>query len=76
MLIALFTNTKLERVFGCMNQIKTELHNRLGQERLDTQIRIGVEGVNIIEFNLDPHIKKWLNKVYIKQSLMCQWGQA
>ena len=76
MLIALFTNTKLEHVFGRMNQIKTELHNRLGQERLDTKICIGVEGVNIIEFNLDPHIKEWLNKVYIKQSLMCQWGQA
>ena len=59
-----FTNAKLEHVLSCMNQIKTESCNRLEQERLDTQIRIGEEGMNIIEFNPDPHIKKWYaNKV-------------
>ena len=59
-----FTNAKLEHVFSCMNQIKTESCNRLEQERLDTQIHIGEEGMNIIEFNPDPHIKKWYaNKV-------------
>ena len=59
-----FTNAKLERVFSRMNRIKTESRNRLGQERLDTQICVREEGVNIIEFNPDPHIKKWYaNKV-------------
>ena len=38
--------------------------NRFGQERLDTQIRVGEEGVNIIEFNPDPCVEKWYaNKV-------------
>ena len=39
--------------------------NWLGQERLDTQIRIGEEGVNNVEFNPDPYIEKWYaNKVW------------
>ena len=42
-----------------MNRIKAESHNQLGQERLDTKICIGGEGVNIIEFSLDPYIEKW-----------------
>ena len=64
LLITPFINTKLERVFSCMNQIKTDWHNWLRQERLDTQIHVGEEGVNIIEFNPDPYIKKWYaNKV-------------
>ena len=64
MLITLFTNPKLERVFSRMNRIKTESRNRFEQERLDTQIRVGEEEVNIIEFNSDPYIEKWYaNKV-------------
>ena len=66
-----FTNTKLGNVFSWMNQAKTELCNRLGQERLDTQICIGEEGVNIIEFNPDPHISR-----KSPESLMHQWSQA
>ena len=58
LLITSFTNAKLEHVFSLMNQTKTESHNRLGQERLDTQICEGEEGVNIIEFNPDPHVEK------------------
>ena len=64
LLITPFTNAKLERVFSRINQIKTESRNRLGQERLDTQIHVREEGVNIIEFNPDPHIEKcYANKV-------------
>ena len=38
--------------------------NQLGQKRLDTQICIGEEGVNNIDFNPDQYIKKWYtNKV-------------
>ena len=59
LLITLFTNAKFEHVFSRMDQIKTELHNSHGQERLDTQFRIWEEGVNITEFNQDAHIKKW-----------------
>ena len=58
LLITPFTNAKLERVFSRMNRIKTESRNRLEQERLDTQIRVREEEVNIIEFNSDPYIEK------------------
>ena len=42
-----------------MNQIKTNSRNRLGQDRLDTQMRVGEEGVSIVELNPDPYIQKW-----------------
>ena len=41
-----------------MNRIKTDSRNRLGQERLDTQMPVGEEGVTIVELNLDPYIQK------------------
>ena len=48
-----------------MNQIKTESGYRLRQERLDTQICLEEERVNITEFNPDPYIKKlYANKVW------------
>ena len=59
LLMTPFTSAKLERVFSRMKRIKTESRNQLGQERLDTQIRVGEEGVNILEFNPDPYIEKW-----------------
>ena len=59
LLITPFTSAKLERVFSRMKRIKTESRNQLGQERLDTEIRVGEEGVNILEFNPDPYIEKW-----------------
>ena len=65
LLTAPFTNAKLEPVFSRMNWIKTESRNWLGQERLDTKIRVGEEGVNITELNPIPYIKKWYaNKVW------------
>ena len=57
LMITPFTIAKLERVFSGMNQIKTKSRNQLGQERLDTQIRIGEEEINIIEFN-QTHISR------------------
>ena len=57
LLITPFTNAKLERVYSRMNRIKTESHNQLGQERLDTQIRIGEERLNIIEFT-QTHVSR------------------
>ena len=64
LLITPYNNAKLENVFSHMNQIKTQSRNRPGHERLDTQIRVGEEGVNIIEFNPDPYNEKWYaNKV-------------
>ena len=65
LLITPFTKVKLEHVSSRMNRIKTESRNWLGQERLDTQIRIGERGVNIIKINPEPYIDKWYaNKVW------------
>ena len=64
MLITPLTNEKLEHVFSCMNQIKTESGYQLQQERLDAQTCYEEERVKIIEFNPDPYIKKlYANKV-------------
>ena len=59
LLITPFTNAKLERVFSRMNQRKTDFRNCLWQERLDTQMRVGKEGVRIVELNPNPYIQKW-----------------
>lgn len=59
LLITPFTNAKLERVFSRMNRIKTDSRNRLAQERLEIQLRVGEEGVDINTFNPDPYIEKW-----------------
>ena len=44
-----------------MNRIKTESRNRLGQEKMETQMRVG-EGVGIVEFNPDPSINIWFQE--------------
>ena len=62
LLITPFTNAKLERVFSRMNRIKTDSRNRLGQERLEIQLRVGEEGVDITLFNPDPYIQKWYSE--------------
>ena len=59
LLITPFTNAKLERVFSRMNRIKTDSRNRLGQERLEIQLRVGEEGVPVQEFEPDRFIQIW-----------------
>ena len=53
LLITLFTNAKLERVFSWLNCIKTDYLNRLGQEWLKYLLLIGEEGLDIEEFDVD-----------------------
>ena len=50
--------------------IKTESRNCLGQERIQTQMLVGKEGVGIVKFDPEPHTKQrfnekiwWLNGV-------------
>ena len=59
LLISPFTNAKLERVFSRMNRVKTDSRNRLGQERLETQLRVGEEGTHISDFDPEIYITKW-----------------
>ena len=47
LLIMPFSNTKLERIFSWMNQVKTDFHDWLGQKRLETLLLIGEEGPEI-----------------------------
>ena len=44
---------------GRLTHLTKLFKDRLGQERLDTQIRAGEEGVNITESNPNPYIEKW-----------------
>ena len=53
LLITSFTNAKLERMFNRLNRVKTDYRNRLGQERLKHLLRIGEEGPEIEEFDVD-----------------------
>ncbi|XP_066915547.1 zinc finger protein 862-like [Clytia hemisphaerica] len=62
LLITPFTNAKIERVFSRMNRLKTDSRNRLGQARLETQMRVGEEGVSIDEFEPDLYINKWFQE--------------
>ena len=62
LLITPFTNAKVERVFSRMNRLKTDSRNRLGQARLETQMRVGEEGVSIDKFEPDPYINSWFQE--------------
>ena len=62
LLITPFTNAKIERVFSRMNRLKTDSRNRLGQARLETQMRVGEEGVSIEKFEPDPYINSWFQE--------------
>ena len=45
-----------------MNCIKTDSRNRLSQEWLEIQIKIGEEGAKIEDFVADPFIEKWFDE--------------
>ena len=62
LLITPFTNAKIERVFSRMNRLKTDSRNRLGQARLETQMRVGEEGVSIGKFEPDLYIDSWFQE--------------
>ena len=62
LLITPFTNAKIERVFSRMNRLKTDSRNRLGQARLETQMRVGEEGVSISKFEPDLYIDSWFQE--------------
>ena len=61
MLIVLFTNAKVNRIFSKMNRVKTDSQNRLLRARLDVFLRVGKEGPSIDSFNADPVIDLWFN---------------
>lgn len=57
LLTTLFLNAIVEMVFSKRNCIKTDTRYQLSQERLENQLHIGEEGVNIEQFNTDTYIK-------------------
>ena len=42
-----------------MNRVKIDFRNWLGQKRLETLLRIGEEGPEIKDFDLDCYISMW-----------------
>ena len=56
LLITLFSNAKLERMFSRMNRVKIDFCNRLCQERLETLLGIDP---GIKDFDLDCYISMW-----------------
>ena len=57
LLITPFTNSKEEREFSRMSQIKTDFWNLLGRTRVDTHLQVSENGVEIPDFNPDPAIE-------------------
>ena len=62
LLITLFTNAKVERLFSRIRRVKTILRNRLGSQWLDTQLRIGEEGCPIADFKAEDALDYWFNQ--------------
>ena len=61
LLITPFTNAKVERMFSQMARIKTNWRNCLGQDQLDSLLRISEEGQSLEKFNPTPTIERWFN---------------
>ena len=58
-LISPFTNAKLERIFSCMNRVKTNWCSSLSRDRLDVLLRISEDGPSLEGFNPDVSIDCW-----------------
>ena len=56
-----FTNAKLERMFSRMLRGKSDWHNQLNKDHLDSLLRINKEGENLKMFNPEPAINLWFN---------------
>ena len=56
-----FTNAKLERMFSRMLRGKSDWHNQLNKDHLDSLLRINKEGESLKMFNPEPAINLWLN---------------
>ena len=57
-----FTNAIVERLFSCMNRVKTDFRNRLRRSRLDTCLPVGEDHTSIEDFNPDRVIECWWNE--------------
>ena len=62
LLIIPFTNAKVERMFSCMNRVKSDWRNRLNRDTLDDLLRISEDGPMLDDFNPDIAIDKWFTE--------------
>ena len=62
LLVVPFTNAIVERLFLCMNHVKTDFRNRLSRSRLDTCLQVGEDSTSIENFNPDCVIECWWNE--------------
>ena len=58
-----FTNAKLERMFSQMLRVKSDWHNHLTRDHLDSLLWIN-EGESLKMFNLKSAINFWFNDKY------------
>ena len=52
-------NGRLERVFSSLKLIKTDRHNRLGEDRLDHLVRIAVDGPPFHQWEATDAVQLW-----------------
>jgi hypothetical protein len=62
LLIIPFTNAKVERMFSCMNRVKSDWRNRLNRDTPDDLLRISEDGPMLDDFNPDIAIDKWFTE--------------
>ena len=53
------SNAKVERFFSFMNRVKTDVRSSLGENRINSLLRIALEGPSMKEFDANKAIEKW-----------------
>ena len=53
------SNAKVERFFSFMNRVKTDIRSSLGEKRINSLLRIAIDGPSIEEFDAKKAIDKW-----------------
>ena len=64
LLITLFFNATLHRMFGWVNSVKTDFDNWLSQEYIDHCFKKSGGGLSILTFNHDLVTNVWFNPKY------------
>lgn len=54
------SNAKVERLFSQMKRVKTDSRSSLTEDRLNSLLRIGLEGPDIKDFNPTAAVKLWM----------------
>ena len=61
------SNAKVERLFSLMNRVKTDSRNSLSKERLNSLLRICMEGPPLAQFDAIPAMQLWQEGVRLRR---------